>query len=319
MTVAFHPTEIPPHISQHSSNMKTIFVAIFVALLMIACGQSTRIEPRRQVQYQLGESVQFQMQAESADDETASKMHFTLKGTSSGLFTTFKYESNNGIPIEYKTLLTRIMEFVPKAGDAFSPLKDTPVQTFVPSLWKPATVSISTVNGVKVYEFTLETTNGVFAVIGHVVTDKFVNNTAVYSANSIKMDYLVKNWTYTQSGSKLALDSRVETSQECRESVTRGDRIEIDGRKDGKLFGSFQWKSTVDADGVSVPVLRSTMDRPPVSNTTSSDSAFRVIHTFNTVSRVKFFNWDPTIGVTNSGIKPMLGFVLVLTLLCFLI
>lgn len=290
-----------------------------IALVILAISLSfaqDRLEPRRKVQYQINnDGVNFQMEAESADDSSNSKISFIMKGTSNGFFCNFKYESSKDRPLEYSANLLRIIEFVPKSGEAFNPSTDVPASVFVPNQYKKATVETKTSGTVTTYDFTLETSNGVFAVIGHIVTDTRRNGTVVYSPNSVKLDYLIRNWSYKQNGTKLALESRIQTKDDCRERREGStDRVEINGNAGGRIKGTFTWKPTVDADGVSVDVLKTTLDKSPDQNVTRrEDTEYRLFHTFNTVNRVKIFNWDPSIGATSSStiVKLSLGMLLI--------
>jgi hypothetical protein len=295
----YYPVDIPNRKSNRKSQnifqMKvsvTVLLLLFVALVFSNVADIDDDIPRRKVQYTVtGSGFQFQMQGEN--DKTESQMQLQVEANGDGIKYSYKFESNEGAPIEFQSRLTRILEFVPK-GDAYDPTADSPVQVFVPSQWKPAQLTTRTVNGGTIYDFLIDTTNGQFGLFGHVVTQKFSNSSATYTPNAVKLDYLVRNWTYASTGSKLALESFVDTDVDCRNSDGQG-RVDVDSRKDNKVKGNFGWKPFVNGDGTVYPVAATSFQKTGSNGTRGS---YRIYHTFQTKNRIQLFNWDPSIGVS---------------------
>lgn len=261
---------------------------------------SPRTQPRRIVNYQVtGNGITFQMVANPADDSTNSKISFSMKGTQNGFFADFKYESSQTNPLMYSAIIYRILEFIPKVNPSFTPGVDTPVSYVIPNQYKSAVITVSTVGTATKYDFTLGTTDGLLTVVGHVVTDFTTNGTFLYTPNTVKLDYIISNWNYVANASKLALESRIQTGDDCKE-----DNGQVQINSNAVIKGSFAWSPTVDADSATVNVLSSSIDKSSDQNVTrEGETQFRVFHTFDTTNRVKVFSWDPTIGVTsNSGI-----------------
>lgn len=300
--------------------MKFQVTLLILAVTLVFADTPDRTEPRRSVQYELTDNgVNFQLQANPQDDSTNSKITFIMQGTEQGFVTKFKYQSSEDKSIEYSTILLKAIEYVPTSSNGFTPGTDTPTQVFIPNQYNPVTVVVKQTGNVTTYDFTIQSSNGVLTVVGHVVTDYRTNGTVTYKPNSVKLDYIVRNWNYAATGSKIALESRLQTGDDVSErSDGSTDRVEITPSGNSRYKGAFIWIPTVDADGTTVNVLTSSFNKSPDQNVTNNgDVQYHIFHTFDTTNRVKVFNWDPSIGVTSNScmVTLSIGLILVLAML----
>ncbi len=152
-----------------------------------------------------------------------------------------------------------------------------------------------------------QTSNGVFKVVMHAVEDFAVIESGVISPSEVKLDLIIEDYPYQESGTQLALLSKLETHLEIEEhheddSDDDDDEDEVHiSSPDAEAF--FSWANNATVDGVVTPV----------EVTIEPDSGGKKI--YFTYERGDSINHDPKLGVpyltlpSDSGVLAGMGFI----------
>ena len=224
--------------------------------------------------------------------------------------------------LQFKLRVYRLIEFT--GTDYFIPGNSTILQSYVlgaprtsqqgPSgaPWGPTTQA-TVQDGITSASMTC----GPFTATGHVtpvaVTQIGADNrtTVTYSPNTIKMDFSIVNfpWTNSSGSAKLALEVRVAANDKVKRQERQGQTLE----KDKKIMvgdvttdaavGLFDWFATADADGAEIQIHSTPLRplRPDDAPDMAPDVGMKedvFVFTFMTAAQPSAITWDPEVGMS---------------------
>lgn len=132
-------------------------------------------------------------------------------------------------------------------------------------------------------------------------------------ANTLKFDYVIKDFPYKQNNTKLAIDSRFKTKAKVRQYIGQSrEKVDSADPEEAMSGAQFSWEPTVlTGDGEDVDVLSSEIMDVPANSAVGKKEKHRehpgevnqrIIWTFNKEGKVSEYVWDPTLeGGTQYG------------------
>jgi hypothetical protein len=145
--------------------------------------------------------------------------------------------------------------------------------------------------------FSMQTTDGIFKVVLHVVGSFAKFESGILTPTEVKIDIIVTDYPFVQENTKLALLTKVETEMETEfdddtfdeEEDLAEDEDEIE-LKSGDISAYFSWANNATVDGVERPVV--------VTNTTDEDGDPILYFAYDNGESIVH---DPKIGVPYIG------------------
>lgn len=175
--------------------------------------------------------------------------------------------------------------------------------------WNPITYSLDNSTGVAIHTFNLSTADSVVTILIHIASNVASDGNTTITPNALKIDILINNFPYTQTGDSLALLANVRSGSHL-EHTNRTAEEDQGYTKNEQAYnmnvngttGYFSWADTVMADGVSANVIPS----PVVvdQNATAEyegEKTNAMTFSFNTTDASSIV-WDPRIGVVTTDV-----------------
>jgi len=267
-----------------------------------------------------------------ATDSSGSSISFSAQGLN-GFFSSLTYSAPGVQPITFLHSINRVFEFTSsQAGYQYG--VDQVVSQYLftppgPSGWLKPVVSNGTCGSGSIYNVTFQTADMIFKAVAHVVSQACtINGAYVFSSNNIKLDFFVNNYPYQKSGTKIAVESRINTGAPLVSVVGKqgaaDPRVQVNTNGVGSsVVGAVTWVPWILADGNNVTVVQSSVSTPPPFMASSNPNPpmktpapgplpsktgptpvtgpldYRIFFTFNTVTPVKAFEWDPSVGAVS--------------------
>jgi hypothetical protein len=177
-------------------------------------------------------------------------------------------ENETEFEIEFSVEFRKLIEFVDQDSNGiYEPSIDTTIQEIVLNSFQPVVYSTSTISDDTTLHYLLiNSTDGVFAAHLYVAEEFVIVNETLITPTETKIDIEISNFNYLDINSQLALYVKLESETEYETDD------ETDDEEDGyaseesgvstaanNFIGFFTWEETATIDGVSEPVLSSTI------------------------------------------------------------
>ncbi len=219
-------------------------------------------ENRRKVEIEISDN-EVQIESSLETDGISNEFDVKIKTEDEGLKIKFEFEVDNETletEIEYKILVSEIIEFIDTSADGFyNDSVDQEIQVLKLDEFKPIVYTTEVISNDTVHIFSVETVDGVFSATMYVTTEFTVVNDVIIAPNQLKVDFGIHNFNYTEPDSVLALKIKLESEMEVDYENDDETEDEEDGRASdeqeveivaGDYIGFFSWIETAMVDGV---------------------------------------------------------------------
>ncbi|MCK4895606.1 MAG: hypothetical protein KAS47_02285 [Candidatus Heimdallarchaeota archaeon] len=219
-------------------------------------------ENRRELEIEISEN---EVQIESSLDlgGLSNEFEVKIKTEDEGLKIKFEFEIDNETvetEIEYKLVLSEIIEFIDTSADGFyNDSIDQVVKILKLDEFKPIVYTTEIISNDTVHIISVETVDEVFSATAYVTTEFTIVNNILVAPTQLKVDFGIHNFNYTEPDSVLALKVKFEsefevdyehddeTEDEEYEHADNEQEVEIVA---GDYIGFFSWIETAMVDGV---------------------------------------------------------------------
>ena len=219
-------------------------------------------ENRRELEIEISEN---EVQIESSLDlgGLSNEFEVKIKTEDEGLKIKFEFEIDNETvetEIEYKVVLSEIIEFIDTSADGFyNDSIDQVVKILKLDEFKPIVYTTEIISNDTVHIISVETVDEVFSATAYVTTEFTIVNNILVAPTQLKVDFGIHNFNYTEPDSVLALKVKFEsefevdyehddeTEDEEYEHADNEQEVEIVA---GDYIGFFSWIETAMVDGV---------------------------------------------------------------------
>ena len=219
-------------------------------------------ENRRELEIEISEN---EVQIESSLDlgGLSNEFEVKIKTEDEGLKIKFEFEIDNETvetEIEYKVVLSEIIEFIDTSADSFyNDSIDQVVKILKLDEFKPIVYTTEIISNDTVHIISVETVDEVFSATAYVTTEFTIVNNILVAPTQLKVDFGIHNFNYTEPDSVLALKVKFEsefevdyehddeTEDEEYEHADNEQEVEIVA---GDYIGFFSWIETAMVDGV---------------------------------------------------------------------
>ncbi|MBY9001024.1 MAG: hypothetical protein KGD64_08930 [Candidatus Heimdallarchaeota archaeon] len=219
-------------------------------------------ENRRKVEIEYSDS-EVQIESSQEIDGISNEFKVKIETGDEGIKIKFEFEKDNETletEVEYKVVLSEIIEFIDTSADGFyNSSIDQEVQVLKIDEFKPILYTTELILNDTVHIFTVETVDEVFSATVYVTTEFTVINDVIVAPNQLKIDIGIHNFNYTELDSVLALKVKLESEYEVDYENDDETEDEEDGRASdeqeveiiaGDYIGFFSWIETAMVDGV---------------------------------------------------------------------
>lgn len=257
-------------------------------------------ENRRKVEIEFSDS-EVQIESSLEADGISNEFDVKIEVRDEGVMIKFEFEVDNETletEIEYKILVSEIIEFIDTSADGFyNDSVDQEVQVLKLDEFKPIVYTTEEISNDTVHIFSIETVDEVFSATVYVTTEFTVVNDVIVAPNQLKIDFGIHNFNYTEPDSVLALKVKLESEMEVDYENDDETEDEEDGRASdeqeveivaGDYIGFFSWIETAMVDGVEQVVKATPIETSEGENKMylSYPRGTEIIH-------------DPKVGITN--------------------
>ena len=159
-----------------------------------------------------------------------------------------------------------------------------------------------------------ETSDGVFSMVIRYSASIIKERNFTLTPNSLKIDVIITDFPYTQAGTSLAIESKIETSaqKEIKESTFEEENGFSEREKEVKLIageyaGYFSWAEFAIADGKEINVTSSSIqDDDEETDLEPGQTSSKLYFSF-IVADAKKIVWDPKLGVISVSAQQALS------------
>ena len=219
-------------------------------------------ENRRKLEIETSDN-EVQIESSLEVDGISNEFKVKIQTEDEGLKIKFEFEIDNETletEIEYKIVLSEIIEFIDTSADGFyNDSVDQEIQILKLDEFKPIVYATEVIANDTVHIFTVETIDGVFSATAYVTTEFTVVNDIIVAPTQLKVDFGIHNFNYTEPDSVLALKVKFESEFEVdyeHDDETEDEEFEhADNEQEveiaaGDYIGFFSWIETAMVDGV---------------------------------------------------------------------
>lgn len=235
----------------------------------------------------------------------------------------FKIEDEAEIDFEYKTEVgsteselsyevefQEIVEYVDigVVGNGYQDGEEVSEYDIEDVDWNPISYTTEIVNGANVNVIRAETSDGVFVLVMKIAEALLdLENGVTLTPNSLKIDVEIHNFPYNNTGSSLALKSKLKSETEFKvegDSTEETTGFAFDESQVSIGLGFFSWAETALADGDVVSVVSSTLEATTEEeqddDKLETEVEQKIFFSFNTTDAQDIV-WDPKVGVISEG------------------
>jgi hypothetical protein len=219
-------------------------------------------ENRRKVEIEFSDNEVY-IESSLESDGISNEFDVKIEVRDEGIMIKFEFEVDNETletEIEYKILVSEIIEFIDTSADGFyNDSIDQEVQVLKLDEFKLINYTTEVISNDTVHIFSIETVDEVFSATVYVTTEFTIVNDVIVSPNQLKIDFGIHNFNYTEPDSVLALKVKLEsemdvdyenddeTEDEEYNHANNEQEVEILA---GDYIGFFSWIETAMVDGV---------------------------------------------------------------------
>jgi hypothetical protein len=229
----------------------------------------------------------------------------------------YKTESDSlEVKLKYKVEFEDIIEYVENdtVNLGYQDGEEISIYKLEDQEWNDLLHEITPVNGEEIHTFTASTTDGVFSLIMKISGALFtLENNAMLTPNSLKVDVKISNFPYTSETSSLALKTKIKTETETEvEEDTDEEGVGFASNEAqvalgvvGESQGFFSWAENATADGSEIDVLSSSLQEVAVDDEDhdedldENETSEKLYFSFVAVNASDIV-WDPKVGVVDA-------------------
>ena len=190
-------------------------------------------ENRRKLEIEVSDN-EVQIESSLETDGISNEFKVKISTEDEGLKIKFEFEIDNETletEIEYKVLVSEIIEFIDTSADGFYNYSiDQVVQVLKLDEFKPINYTTEVISNVTIHIFSIETVDEVFTATAYVTTDFTVVNDILVAPTQLKVDFGIHNFNYTEPDSVLALKVKFESEFDVDYEHDDETEDEEDGR-----------------------------------------------------------------------------------------
>jgi hypothetical protein len=212
------------------------------------------------------------------------------------------------VKLKYKVEFEDIIEYVENdtVNLGYQDGEEISIYKLEDQEWNDLLHEITPVNGEEIHTFTASTTDGVFSLIMKISGALFtLENNAMLTPNSLKVDVKISNFPYTSETSSLALKTKIKTETETEvEEDTDEEGVGFASNEAqvklgvvGESQGFFSWAENATADGSEIDVLSSSLQEVAVDDEDHDEKLYFSFVAVNASDIV----WDPKVGVVSEA------------------
>ncbi|MBY8992535.1 MAG: hypothetical protein KGD58_17450 [Candidatus Lokiarchaeota archaeon] len=228
----------------------------------------------RDIQIEI-DTGQIEIESKLRQGSTVDEIEMQVKYDSDGVEIEVSYESEftseneTEFEIEFSVTFRKLIEFVDQnANGIYEPAIDTTIQEVALNSFHPVTYSTSVISGNTTLHYLLiNSTDGVFKAHLFVAEEFTILNETLITPTETKIDIEIENFNYLDMNSQLALYVKLESEagyedDDKTEDESDGYASYEDGVKttNSSYMGFFTWEENATVDGMSKPVLSSTIE-----------------------------------------------------------
>ncbi|MHA2276412.1 MAG: hypothetical protein ACXAC2_11615, partial [Candidatus Kariarchaeaceae archaeon] len=168
--------------------------------------------------------------------------------------------------LEFEVEFQEIIEYVDlgSVGDGYQDGEEVFEYDIEDVDWKPINYTTEVVDGANINVIRAETNDSVFVLIMRVAESLLDLESGVTLApNTLKIDIEIHNFPYTQTGSSLAIKSKLKSETEFKvedDTIEEGSGFAFDESQVAIGFGFFSWAESALADGTEISVVSSALE-----------------------------------------------------------
>jgi hypothetical protein len=207
--------------------------------------------------------VEIESKLESGGVENSFKIEVSTESGKVEFKVEFETEtSTNETEREFEVEFKELIEYLDSNDNGiYDDSVDDEVQTYELTTFKPIAYTVENTADGPLHIIDVLTSDSVFGARVYAAGDFTDINGSVIAPTQVKIDVMIRNFSFTEESSKLAL--KVELSTEYETSFDDSTEDEEDGRATDEaevdvlmtdINGFFSWKESAEIDGVTYPV-----------------------------------------------------------------
>ncbi len=212
--------------------------------------------------------------------------------------------------LEYEVEFQEIIEYIDigVVGNGYQDGEEVSEYDIEDVDWNPISYTTEIVNGANVNVIRAETSDGVFVLVMKIAEALLdLENGVTLTPNSLKIDVEIHNFPYNNTGSSLALKSKLKSETEFKvddDTTEETTGLAFDESQVTIGLGFFSWAETALADGNVVSVVSSTLEvtteEEQDDDKLETEIEQKMFFSFNTTDAQDIV-WDPKVGVISEG------------------
>ncbi len=228
----------------------------------------------------------------------------------------YKNESDSlETKLEYRVKFDRIIEYIENDQPGYQEDEDVFLSEYKFKEWDNIIYDVSLIDGEEVNIINASTSDGMFTLVlryaGSILD--LADSDATLTPNSIKIDVIINDYSYTDSDSSLALRSKIQTKAKT-EQEHESDEEEAGFAEDesqvavalDSFSGFYSWADFAFADGVQIDVVSSSLlDDDEDEELEVGETSQKLYFSFITTDASEIV-WDPKLGVVSQGTHDIL-------------